>query len=113
MFQVCVVAGFFPDSCVLRCLLPSCVLREIPYDGFFAMIVMGMMNHWSYLYISPWTISFLAYAVGFVWVLVIIGHKRLHVPTMNMQQQWSHLVLSVVYLAAFVSHYAMQVGSYW
>jgi hypothetical protein len=113
----------------------------VPYDGFFSMVILGMVYHWmygthhhhhpsprhvptaprlttppapfscptSYLYSLPWSVPVCTYVMGGVWTLMIVVDKRLHLETLTVQQQNSHVMIICGYVAVFLSHYVMQV----
>jgi len=47
--------------------------------------------------------------MGGVWTLMIVVDKRLHLETLTVQQQNSHVMVICGYVAVFLSHYVMQV----
>ena len=82
--------------------------REVPYDGFIAMIFLSIIYHWMYLYSLPWAVPLLSYVVGGVWTILLVSHKRQTLANLTQQQLNSHVMIVLAYLAVSISHYAMQ-----
>ena len=82
--------------------------REVPYDGFIAMIFLSIIYHWMYMYSLPWIVSLLSYLLGGMWTILMVSHTRESGTHLTPQQVNSRVMIVFAYLAVFISHYTMQ-----